>query len=246
MGWTRALAAGLALLLAGPALAECRDDRFEGVRFTTCKFDPARADMRLFHRDSDGAVYGQFSTLRRALREQGLKLVAAMNGAMYHADLDVVGYYVEDGQQLAPLVTRDGPGNFGLLPNGVFCLGEGARVMETRAFAEATVQCQYAMQSGPLLVASGVLHPRFLPGSDSRFIRNGVGVTAAGDVVWAMTSDPVNFHRFARLMRDGLGTPDALFIDGKVSRLYAPDLGRADFGFPVGPILGVVAPTEGS
>lgn len=244
MGWTKALAVGLAVLLAGPATASCRDDVFEGVRYTACQFDPTAVDMRLFHRDGAGAVYGQFTVLRRALEERGLRLVAAMNGAMYHPDLDVVGYYVEEGQQVAPLVTRDGPGNFGLLPNGVFCLDDGAAVVETGAFAAAPLACRHAMQSGPLLVERGALHPRFLPDSDSRFVRNGVGVRADGAVIWAITSDPVNFHRFARLMRDGLGTPDALFVDGKVSRLYAPELGRSDFGFPIGPILGVVAPLE--
>lgn len=244
MRWARRLALGLAVL-AGPALADCRNDSFEGISYTACSFDPRSADMRLFHRDAEGAVYGQFVTLRRALEAEGYRLIAAMNGAMYHPDLDVVGYYVENAEEIAPLVTRAGPGNFGLLPNGVFCLSEGrAAVIETRRFAQARPACTHAMQSGPLLVENGALHPRFLPGSDSRFIRNGVGVRADGTVVWAITSTPVNFHRFARLMRDALGTPDALYVDGKVSRLYAPQLGRADFGFPVGPILGVVAPAE--
>ena len=41
---------------------------------------------------------------------------------------------------------------------------------------------------------------------------------------------------------DVLGTPNALYLDGSVSRLYAPALGRHDIGFPMGPILGVAAP----
>jgi uncharacterized protein YigE (DUF2233 family) len=206
-------------------------------------FHPGTDDLRLYHRDEGGRVIGQFPALRRTLAARGLQLVAAMNGAMYHANLDVVGYYVEAGEELAPLVTAEGPGNFGLLPNGVFCLGDGeAHVVETRAFAAAPRACAYAMQSGPLLVQGGALHPRLLPDSDSRFVRNGVGVRADGAIVWAITSERVNFHRFARLMRDGLSTPDALYVDGKVSRLYAPELGRSDPGFPVGPIMAVVAP----
>ena len=63
-----------------------------------------------------------------------------------------------------------------------------------------------------------------------------------GAGVWAITADRINFHGFARLMRDALGTPDALYIDGKVSRLWAPELGRADIGFSMGPIMAVVAP----
>jgi uncharacterized protein YigE (DUF2233 family) len=54
----------------------------------------------------------------------------------------------------------------------------------------------------------------------------------------------VNFHRFARLFRDVLKTPNALYMDGKVSRLYAPALGRHDIGFPMGPILGVLQPAN--
>ena len=34
----------------------------------------------------------------------------------------------------------------------------------------------------------------------------------------------VNFHDFGRLFRDRLGVPNALYLDGKVSRLHAPPL----------------------
>ena len=38
------------------------------------------------------------------------------------------------GEEVAPLVTREGPGNFGLLPNGVLCLSDAsAAILETRA-----------------------------------------------------------------------------------------------------------------
>jgi uncharacterized protein YigE (DUF2233 family) len=60
--------------------------------------------------------------------------------------------------------------------------------------------------------------------------------------VFAISDAAVNFETFARLFRDQLGLPDALYFDGKVSRLYAPELGRADIGFPMGPIVGLVAP----
>ena len=231
-------------LLASPLLAaECRDVAFEDASFTVCDADPAKDDIRLFLKDASGDVLGTFDSVAASLAPD--VLVWAMNGGMYHTDRRPVGHYVEDGEELAPLVTREGPGNFGLLPNGVLCLGDGAAaIWESRAFAKRSPACRFATQSGPMLVIDGALHPRFIEDSDSLNIRNGVGVTADGTLIAAISNRRVNFHHFARLFRDVLLTPNALFLDGTISRLYAPSLGRHDFGFPMGPMLGVVAPGD--
>ena len=228
-------------LLATPLFAaECADTVFEATSFTVCHADPAQEDIRLFLNDTDGHVLGTFLNAEQAAAPQ--RLLWAMNGGMYHPDRRPVGYYVENGIEIAPLVTREGPGNFGLLPNGVLCLDNGqAEIVESRRFAARDMACRYATQSGPMLVIDGALHPRFIEGSDSLNIRNGVGVTAEGDLVAAISNDEVNFHRFARFFRDVLKTPNALFLDGTVSRLYAPGLDRHDLGFPMGPMLGVVS-----
>jgi uncharacterized protein YigE (DUF2233 family) len=95
-----------------------------------------------------------------------------------------------------------------------------------------------------MLVIDGALHPRFIPDSPSRYIRNGVGVSADGRRVWFVISDaPVNFHSFARLFRDELSAPNALYLDGAVSKVYAPALERNETGLDMGPIVGVVRAT---
>lgn len=234
-----ALALSLAPLAAGAAT--CRDTSFDGASFTLCEVTLGE-DLRLFHSGPDGA-YGSFRAVDKVLEAEGKALGFAMNAGMYHRDLAPVGLYVEDGQEQTRLITSDGPGNFGLLPNGVFCIGDIFRVIESRAFKAESPACRFATQSGPMLVIDGDLHPRFLPGSDSFYIRNGVGVSADGTrAVFAISNDRVNFHSFARLFRDELGLPDALYFDGNISRLYAPDLGRHDAGFPMGPIVGTVIP----
>lgn len=239
---------GGALLWGGAAAAlGCRDIEFEENPYTLCEVRPREEPLRLFLLDAAGRPFGSFD----AVEAEAGPLAFGMNAGMYHEDRRPVGLFRQGGQDLAPLVTAEGPGNFGLLPNGLLCLApEGAFVLEARAFAAEPRPCEAATQSGPMLVIDGALHPRFRPDSTSRNFRNGVGASEDGSrAVFAISNAPVTFHEFARLFRDGLGLPDALYLDGSVSRLHAPALGRSDFGPRMGPIVGLLAadalPPEG-
>jgi uncharacterized protein YigE (DUF2233 family) len=236
------LAAALALAPLAAEAASCRDITFDGAGYTLCEVSQGE-DLRLFHSSAEGVAYGSFTKVNAALEAEGMTLGFAMNAGMYHRDLSPVGLYVEEATEQARLITSAGPGNFGLLPNGVFCIGDSFRVIESRSFRDEAPACRFATQSGPMLVLNGELHPKLLPGSDSTYVRNGVGVSADGTrAVFAISDDRVNFHAFARLFRDELGLSDALYFDGNISRLYAPDLNRHDAGFPMGPIVGTVIP----
>ncbi len=99
---------------------------------------------------------------------------------------------------------------------------------------------RHATQSGPMLVIDGAIHPKFLIDATSRKRRNGVGVTREGAVVFALADTPVTFHEFATAFRDDMKARNALYLDGTISRLFAPELGRKDGGLDMGPIVGVV------
>lgn len=220
----------------------CSDITFDENRYTICEVDAERAQLKLFLRDENDQILGHFSRIEEALKSEGKALVFATNAGMYHANRAPVGLYVEDGKQEMRLVPNAGPGNFGLLPNGVFCLREGrADVFETLTFRDAGTQCSSATQSGPMLVIDGDLHPRFLANSTSHYIRNGVGTSADGRrVVFAISRNAVSFHQFGSLFRDHLHLPNALYFDGNISRLHAPQIGRSDAGFMMGPVVGVI------
>lgn len=235
-----ALAVLVSPLAAKTAAAACMATEFEGTPIHYCSA-LAGQDLRLFLRRADGQIYGGFGAIDDALANEGAHLVFAMNAGMFQPDLSPVGLYLENGQEAHRLVTSDGPGNFGLLPNGVFCIGARFWVMESRSYAAAPPECRYASQSGPMLVIEGALHPAFRADSTSVHIRNGVGVSADGRQAWFVLSDtPLTFDRFARFFRDRLGARNALYFDGSISRLYAPELGLGGAGFPVGPIVGLV------
>lgn len=238
------VALGMVFAAALPAASEgCGRIAHDGQGYVVCEVEAGREPaLRLWQDGRDGRPLNSFANIRRNLAE-GEQLAFAMNAGMFHADYRPVGLLVVDGQEVSPIVTGASRDNFGMLPNGVFCTG-GARpfqVIESRAYAAERPDCRLATQSGPMLVIDGDLHPRFLVDSDSRHVRNGVGVSPDGQTAWFAISDrPVTFHEFGRLFRDGLGLRDALYFDGSISRLYAPGLNRADFGRSMGPMIGLV------
>ncbi len=234
------LAAFLIALGVLPAEAvDCQEMTHRGQSFVACTVDVTTQDLRLFLRDDTGEVIGHFDALETHL---GTPVAFAMNAGMYHDDRAPVGHYVEDGQEVMRIVPNAGPGNFGMLPNGVFCIRPGrADVIETLRFREDTPDCAFATQSGPMLVIDGALHHRFLPDSTFRNIRNGVGTSADGTkAVFVISDTSVTFHEMATLFLDVLELENALYLDGRVSRLHAPQLDRSDFGVRMGPIVAVV------
>lgn len=220
----------------------CQGVEHQGDAYTVCTFSMSEHDIRLFHSDADGAPYLQFNELERELDEQSRTLIFAMNGGMYHEDRAPVGFFRDQYGDRATVNTNDGPGNFHLKPNGLFWLtADGAGVTESQTYLDDEIDPVYATQSGPMLVIDGALHPGLNPDGTSHRRRNGVGVSADGQTVhFAISDAAVTFHEFATLFRDTIDAPNALFLDGQVSRIFAPEIDRNELGSDLGPIVGVV------
>lgn len=243
----------IALLSATSALSQdldvpqdptssCETIRFEATPMTVCTFDVQLHTIKLFHSAPDGTLYRHFGLLVSSLGKQEQSLIFAMNAGMYHTNRDAVGLFIENGIERFKINRNAGPGNFHLLPNGIFYLdGDRAGILDTEAYVSSKNQPEFATQSGPMLVIDGKLHPRFIKNGTSRKIRNGVGVSDDGKTVtFALSEERVNFHDFGRLFRDQLNINNALFLDGSISRMYVRDLERNDPGRAMGPIIGVV------
>ncbi len=221
---------------ATPAPAEaasaCREVVFEEVPLTHCVADPAQHRIAMVNLGADKQPYGSLAAFAQG--RDSAAIAFAMNGGAYGDDLKALGYYVEGGERFSEFNRGDAPegntSNFFMKPNGVF-FGSGGtwRVLSTDAFyARVSDRPEFGTQSGPMLVIEGKLHPEVRDNGPSRAIRNGVGVDKAGMAHFVIADAPVSFGQLARYFRDELKTPNALYLDGKVSALWDPARGRLD------------------
>lgn len=240
--WTAIIALGL--FAGGTARAvECKVQTFEAVQFTICRVALRRESLQLYWRDKAGKPYGRLLHLRDSLASQRKTLTFGMNAGMYEEDLSPLGLFVVNGRELTPLNRRSGFGNFYRPPNGVFLVdGAGARVITTEEYASSQPHPRVATQSGPMLVLRGTVtdSPVMDAKSTSLKIRNGVCAPSPDTAVFAISDAPLTFYVFAKFFIDELGCREALYLDGSISSLYAPQVGREDDRRDLGPMFGVV------
>ncbi|WP_162150286.1 phosphodiester glycosidase family protein [Asticcacaulis sp. AC460] len=212
----------LCVWLAGAVPAHAGDG------YTRVTVDPAKDHLSFHWKDAKGRRIGSLSALDARVKGQGRTLVFATNAGIFAKDFTPLGLFIADGKVLRPLNTGSGGGNFFLQPNGVFYVdGMGGHIVRTQAF-KLTPGITLATQSGPMLVEKGAINSQFAVDSKNKLIRSGVGINHDGKLVFAISNGPVSFYDFAGYFRDTLDCDDALYLDGVISRMYAPAQGRRD------------------
>ena len=225
------------LLLGSAALSGCTSLK-QTLANKECRLAPGkpydvvtvelkRHAIVLVSADASGAPLYTLTNAQELLEARGDSVIALTNGGIYTRDYKALGLYVEAGRTLVPLNRNDGYGNFYLKPNGVFVVsGDSAYIIDAAAYDAAAPAPDYALQSGPLLVLRGSIHPAFRPGSTNCRLRSGIGVDADGRVHLAISNGAVNFYDFARLFKQVLRCDNALYLDGTISAFHAPATGH--------------------
>jgi uncharacterized protein YigE (DUF2233 family) len=223
------------------AKSPCEARTFEHVRFTVCVYDPQTDKIRIAWRAADGARLIGFPGLKAMLGPGAKRVRFAVNAGMFRADGAPVGLYVQEGVADTALNRNKGPGNFHMLPNGVFWTDQKGRpkIETADRFAERAATPFLATQSGPMLVIDGKLHPQIQDDGPSRFVRNGVGEMPGGRAAFVISEDAVSFGKLARFFRDELRSSNALYLDGAVSSLWEPARNRMNIRAPLGPMIWV-------
>lgn len=235
------LAAWMFLLVLLPASAGIERVRVAGFDCHVVRARPG--EVSILWKGADGELLRTFSAARRHLDREGTPPQVLMNGGIFEPGGIPSGLLVQGGVERHPVNRADGRGNFFLKPNGILVIGSAAaRVIDTAEYPLPDFEVRDAVQSGPLLLRGDRIHPAFRAGSESRLHRNGVGVDAAGRLVFVMTERNAdrhpNLHEFAGIFRE-LDCRDALFLDGDISQMRpAAELDRPSNRF--GTILAIV------
>lgn len=181
--------------------------------------DPQRERIVMYWQNEDGKAWGSLRSLLGDINRDG-QVQMAMNGGIYDKAYAPLGLYIEKGRQLTPLNRASGGGNFFIRPGGVFYLrGQNAGIVSINKF-RASPAIRYAVQSGPMLIENGKINWRLKPSASSRKLRNGVGITGDGKVVFMLSARETNFYDFACYAQAKLNVRQMLYLDGTISKMY--------------------------
>ena len=211
------------LLVIGLIIAFTKARNTNDERILSYTVDLQKQDLQLYWKNDNGENLKSIQNLKTYVESKNRTLTFAMNGGMFKKDFSPQGLFIQNKMTLSPLDTANGTGNFYLQPNGVFYCTTDHRpfICKTTDFIH-NPKIKYATQSGPMLVIDGQIHPAFTEGSKNVNIRNGVGILPNNQVVFAMSKTEINFYDFAKYFQK-LGCKNALYLDGFVSRTYAPE-----------------------
>ena len=222
-------------------ISACRSNETTDEIYTGITVNPNESNVRFYWRDGEGNTFKSIENVKKDVEKNNQKLLFAMNGGMYMEDRRPLGLFIQNGETLAPLNTRESAeGNFYLKPNGVFYIRSDKRafIVPTTDFKDDR-QITYATQSGPMLLVEGQINNELKQGSENLNIRNGVCILADGKIVFAISRREVNFYDFAEYFKNS-GCRNALYLDGFVSRMYAPEKNIAQTEGDFGVIIGIV------
>ncbi len=208
------------------------------------KVNVKQTPLALFWQNDKGQPLRGFDSLASHLDQQGHTLLFATNGGMYKPDSSPQGLFIQEGKELAPIDRRkEEYGNFYMQPNGVFMIdtAQQASIVLTDDFGLAEAgRAWYATQSGPMAIIDGVINDKFNINSNSKYIRNGVGIVDDEHVVFIISNRRVSLYDFASVFKDHFNCKNALYLDGAISQMYLPELERLAISKSnFGPIIGV-------
>lgn len=201
--------------------------RSRNGQYLICKVHPKEFNIEVFSETDEKQIH-DIHSIQKLKRKNTDKLLFAINAGMFEPDRKPVGLLIQQGERKTNLnLSSIGHGNFySLPPNGVFAIDKTNKAILVptsifkKKYAHSFQTLKLATQSGPMMVINGEFNSAFNKGSKNKHIRNAVGITQTGEVVFVISIVPVNFYEFSELLRDELKCSNALYLDGAISQAW--------------------------
>ena len=203
-------------------------------------YNPNTEIISMYYKDASNKLLRTLGSLKQFVESSKRELIFAMNGGMYHPDFAPVGLFIADHTLHTSVNLNRGTGNFFIQPNGVFYVDANEKPGICLARDIHKVQkIKHATQSGPMLVINRRINPYFSDTSNYFNIRNGVGITKYGKLIFAMSRKPVTLYEFAHYFKQQRCV-NALYFDGSISKTYAPRSRWTQLNGNFGVMIGVL------
>ena len=147
-----------------------------------------------------------------------------MNGSMYQAgNYKPVGLYIENRKLIHEAhILNDNSVNFGINPQAVFFIDTNNKAGLVRVQQRNEKKYKYAVQIAPMLLENGQINSALSNFKGKTQRRNGIGVTANGEIVFILVPGETTLAGFASLFKQN-GCTSAAYIDGFVSDYWTTD-----------------------
>ena len=203
-------------------------------------YNPNTEIISMYYKDASNKLIRTLGSLKQFVESSKKELIFAMNGGMYHPNFAPVGLFIADHTLHTSVNLNRGTGNFFIQPNGVFYVDANEKPGICLAKDIHTVQkIKHATQSGPMLIINRKINPYFSDTSNYFNIRNGVGITKHGKLIFAMSRKPVTLYEFAHYFKQQRCV-NALYFDGSISKTYAPRSRWTQLNGNFGVMIGVL------
>ena len=240
----------LIVLLSGIAFSDSfqlNETQIVGKSALIAQIHLKDADLQLglYWKDEKGRALKTFEALQNWMHSRKKSLLFAANAGIYRdtPTFAPVGLHVEKGSARTRLSFATGCGNF-CWYSGVFFIEENRAYIKLREEVRTHdfSRTRLALQSGPLLMRSGVMQGTWSSASYN-LNRSAVCTTSrAGEVLMILVMDATNLKQFFSALEEA-GCKDALFLDGAVSAFYDGKQ-RKRFGDPDESYAGILAVTK--
>jgi uncharacterized protein YigE (DUF2233 family) len=209
-------------------------------RIRSIVVNPTLENIRFYWKTDSNQIIGKFDKLNKLLQRKNETLVFSMNGGMFKSGRIHLGLYIEKGKVLNHLNNTKGKdGNFFLGQKGIFYITKKRKAGIIRSSEKIDLHSlEYATQSGPMLIVDGKVDMVFKKGSVNTCIRNGVGLLPNGNILFAISKQPINFYDFAKYFQL-MGCKQALYLDGIISKMYEAEVQSIPEHTPFGVIIAV-------